>query len=72
MKTALITGASRGIGKAISEHLVLNDYHVIMASRSIEKLEKAREEILSSIEEKNRGKGEKGGKGGKGEKSHFI
>ena len=35
-KVALVTGASEGIGKAIVEHLVLEDVKVIAVSRSIE------------------------------------
>ncbi len=36
MKTALVTGASRGIGKAISEELARNGYLVVGLSRNIE------------------------------------
>lgn len=36
MKTALVTGASRGIGRAISEELAQNGYQVVGVSRHIE------------------------------------
>ena len=36
MKTALVTGASRGIGRAISEELARNGYLVVGLSRNIE------------------------------------
>lgn len=36
MKTALVTGASRGIGKAISVELARNGYQVVGLSRNIE------------------------------------
>lgn len=36
MKTALVTGASRGIGLAISEELAANGYNVVGLSRKIE------------------------------------
>ena len=36
MKTAIITGASRGIGRAISEALAENGFNVVGLSRNIE------------------------------------
>ena len=36
MKTAIVTGASRGIGRAISEKLAQNGYRVVGISRNIE------------------------------------
>ena len=42
---ALITGASSGIGNAISLNLCKKGYHCILASRSKEKLEKLSESL---------------------------
>lgn len=48
MKTAVITGSSRGIGKAIAEEFAKNEYHVILnASKSADELNDAYEEFLS-------------------------
>lgn len=48
MKTAVITGSSRGIGKAIAEEFAKNGYHVILnASKSADELNDAYEEFLS-------------------------
>lgn len=48
MKTAVITGSSRGIGKAIAEEFAKNGYHVILnASKSADELNEAYEEFLS-------------------------
>ena len=48
MKTAVITGSSRGIGKAIAEEFAKNRYHVILnASKSADELNDAYEEFLS-------------------------
>lgn len=48
MKTAVITGSSRGIGKAIAEEFAKNGYHVILnASKSVDELNEAYEEFLS-------------------------
>lgn len=38
-KTALITGASAGIGKALAENFAADGYHVILAARSVRKME---------------------------------
>jgi uncharacterized protein len=38
-KTALITGASSGIGKALAGNFAADDYNVILASRSLQKME---------------------------------
>ncbi len=45
MKVALITGASRGIGKATAEKFARNGYNLALVSRSRESLEKVREEL---------------------------
>lgn len=48
MKTAVITGSSRGIGKAIAEEFAKNGYHVILnASKSADELNAVYEEFLS-------------------------
>lgn len=44
-KTAIVTGANRGLGKAISRKLAEEGAHVIMAGRNEEALEKAVEEL---------------------------
>src|SRR4051812_38780693 len=38
-RTALVTGASRGIGKACAEVLAVSGYPVVLAARSLEKLQ---------------------------------
>lgn len=46
METVLVTGSSRGIGKAIAREFGLAGYHVILnASKSLEELEKTKEEL---------------------------
>ena len=44
-KTALITGASRGIGKACAQSLSSAGYRVALAARSVEKLQEVASEI---------------------------
>lgn len=44
---ALVTGASRGIGRGISLILADSGVHVILTSRSMDKLQKVKEEITS-------------------------
>jgi len=50
MKTILITGASKGIGRALAEKLAGNNYRLILTARSAEQ--------LNAIAEKLRKKGE--------------
>ncbi len=45
-KVALITGASRGIGKAVSEYLSRRDYHVILIARNKDKLKAVSNDIV--------------------------
>ena len=44
-KTVLITGAGSGIGLATAKTFAEHDYHVILAGKTVEKLEKAKNEI---------------------------
>lgn len=44
-RTALVTGASRGIGRACVESLALVGYRVVLAARSSEKLQETASEI---------------------------
>ena len=44
-KTAIITGASQGIGYAIAAYLAQHDYELLLISRNLEKLERAAEQI---------------------------
>jgi NAD(P)-dependent dehydrogenase (short-subunit alcohol dehydrogenase family) len=45
-KVAVVTGASKGIGRACALGLAQLGYHVVLASRTINKLETLKEEIL--------------------------
>jgi short-subunit dehydrogenase len=45
-KIAVVTGASKGIGRACALGLVQLGYHVVLASRSLDKLEILKSEIL--------------------------
>ena len=47
-KVALITGASRGIGRAIAENLAKDGFYVVINYRSNDELAK---EVLTKIEE---------------------
>ena len=47
MKTAIITGASSGIGKATAYALVKEGFAVILSARSIDKLRELKSELLS-------------------------
>ncbi|AJT42455.1 SDR family NAD(P)-dependent oxidoreductase [Psychromicrobium lacuslunae] len=44
---ALITGASRGIGRGIAEHLASQGWHLLISGRNLESLEEARQALLS-------------------------
>jgi len=46
-KVALVTGAGRGIGKAVSVSLAKAGCRVVLAARTLEQIEAVREEILS-------------------------
>lgn len=46
-KTAIVTGASSGIGKAIARKLAAENCKVILASRSLEKLKELEKELSS-------------------------
>jgi NADP-dependent 3-hydroxy acid dehydrogenase YdfG len=47
MKTAIITGASSGIGKATAYALVKEGFAVVLSARSIDKLNELKSELLS-------------------------
>ena len=47
-RTALVTGASRGIGEAIARRLAETGAHVLCAARSIEQVERVAAEIAGS------------------------
>lgn len=47
-KDVLITGSSRGIGKAIAQYLSDNGYNIVLhCSKNVERLEKLQEEIVA-------------------------
>ena len=48
-KTALVTGANRGIGYAIAQGLLKADFQVIIGARSLEKGQEAAEKLNSSL-----------------------
>ncbi|MFT6998146.1 MAG: 3-hydroxy acid dehydrogenase/malonic semialdehyde reductase [Cryomorphaceae bacterium] len=50
MRTALITGATAGFGKAIAESLAKARYRLIITGRRVERLESLREELRSLTE----------------------
>lgn len=44
-KSAIITGASQGIGEAVARHLAAKGYHLLLVSRSKDKLERLQAEL---------------------------
>jgi NAD(P)-dependent dehydrogenase (short-subunit alcohol dehydrogenase family) len=48
-KIAVVTGASKGIGRACGLGLANLGYHVVLAARSVDKLETLRNEILQQM-----------------------
>ncbi len=50
MKTALITGSSKGIGYACAKRFIENGYYVIITARNEKKLKKAKSELGNKCE----------------------
>lgn len=50
MKTALVTGATSGIGKATAELLARNNYRVIICGRNVEVLNQMKSDLSSATE----------------------
>lgn len=50
MKTALVTGATSGIGKATAELLARNNYRVIICGRNVEVLNQMKSDLSSTTE----------------------
>ena len=45
-KVAIVTGASRGVGKEVAYELATEGYHVVLVARSKEKLEEVKKHII--------------------------
>ncbi|MFN8671578.1 MAG: SDR family oxidoreductase [Candidatus Sericytochromatia bacterium] len=52
-KTVIITGASRGIGKAIAKKFYQNSYNIALVSKNITNLEKAKTDLKSAFTDIN-------------------
>ncbi len=50
MSTALITGASSGIGEATAKLFAANGYHLVLCGRSKERLEPIKKELASHVD----------------------
>ncbi len=50
-KTALITGSSYGIGKALAEEFIRDGYNLVLTARSADKLNQVRTELLANFPE---------------------
>ncbi len=49
MKVAVVTGASRGIGRAIAEMLAEEGYSLALGARNVEELEKLTESLETEV-----------------------
>ena len=47
LKTALITGSTRGVGKEIAKMFLKNDYNVVVTGRNIDDAKKVADELNS-------------------------